>query len=53
MTHFTLQFYEDEHGDIPVLRWLREELNPTQRRAIGVAMAEILQAEGIGVCRSG
>jgi hypothetical protein len=50
---FRLDFYEDEHGGSPVLRWLREELTPTQRRAIGVAMAEILQAEGIAVCRNG
>lgn len=50
---FELRFYEDEDGGSPVLRWLREELTPTQRRAIGVAMAEILQAEGVGVCRTG
>lgn len=50
---FRLEFYEDEHGDSPVLRWLREQLTPVQRRAIGVAMAEILQADGVGVCRSG
>lgn len=50
---FQLQFYEDERGEGPVLRWLREALTPTQRRAIGVAMAEILQAEGVGVCRTG
>src|SRR5436190_8736986 len=50
--NYTLEFYEDEHGDQPVLRWLREELTPTQRRAIGVAMAEILQAEGVGICRT-
>lgn len=50
---FTIEFYEDEHGESPVLRWLREELTPTQRRAIGVAMSEILQEEGIGVCRTG
>src|SRR4051794_26455570 len=50
--NFTLEFYEDQHGDQPVLRWLREELTPTQRRAIGVAMTEILQAEGVGVCRT-
>src|SRR4051794_3344970 len=49
---FTLEFYEDEHGDQPVLRWLREELTPTQRRAMGVAIAEMLQADGIGVCRT-
>jgi phage-related protein len=50
--NFKLDFYEDEHGDEPVLRWLREQLTPTQRRAIGVAMTEILQAEGMGVCRT-
>ena len=49
---YRLEFYEDENGDQPVLRWLRKELTPTQRRAIGVAMNEILQAEGIGVCRT-
>lgn len=52
MPQFQIEFYEDERGDSPVLRWLREELTPTQRRAIGVAMAEILQAEGIDVCRT-
>lgn len=50
---FELRFYENEHGDSPVLRWLREDLTPTQRRAIGVAMTEILQAQGIGICRTG
>jgi phage-related protein len=50
---YTIDFYEDEHGESPVLRWLREDLTPTQRRAIGVAMSEILQEEGIGVCRTG
>lgn len=49
---YTIDFYEDERGDSPVLRWLREELTPTQRRAIGVAVREFLQEEGIGVCRS-
>src|SRR5437899_908640 len=28
---FTLEFYEDENGDQPVRRWLREELSPTLR----------------------
>ena len=50
---FTLEFYADERGDEPVLRWLREDLTPRQRRAIGVAMEEILRAEGIGVCQRG
>jgi phage-related protein len=49
---FTIEFYEDERGDQPVLRWLREELTPVQRRAIGVALREILERLGIGVCRT-
>jgi len=48
---YTLEFYTDASGDQPVLRWLREELTPTQRRAIVVALREILEVEGIGVCR--
>lgn len=51
VARFTLEFYADASGDEPVLRWLREELTPTQRRAIGVALREILEVEGIGVCR--
>lgn len=51
MAPFTLEFYADADGDEPVLRWLREELTATQRRAIGVALREILEVEGIGVCR--
>jgi hypothetical protein len=47
---FTLEFYAVASGDQSVLRWLREDLTPAQP-AIGVAIAEILQVEGIGVCR--
>ena len=42
---YTLEFYEDEEGHQPVLDWLRR-LPPRKRRAIGVAMFEILQHEG-------
>ena len=42
---YTLEFYEDENGHEPVLDWLRG-LTPPKRRAIGVAMFEILQHEG-------
>jgi hypothetical protein len=42
---YTLEFYEDTHGREPVLDWLRR-LAPPKRRAIGVAMFEILQHEG-------
>lgn len=50
---FALEFYADEHGDEPVLRWLREDLTLVQRQAAGVALREILQVQGINVCRSG
>lgn len=52
MGEFTIEFYEDERGDQPVLRWLREELTPVQRRAVGVALREILEPLGISVCRT-
>jgi len=42
---YTLEFYEAPDGDEPVLRWLRG-LTPRKRRAIGVALYEILQHEG-------
>jgi len=45
---YVLEFYEDESGDEPVLRWLRS-LSPTKRRAMGVALYEILQHEGPNV----
>lgn len=45
-----LEFYEDQNGDQPVRRWLKEELSPANRRAIGHAMDEILQDLGIAVC---
>lgn len=50
MAPHELEFYEDEKGDLPVLRWLREELTPTKRRALGHAMNEVLQRLGVGVC---
>lgn len=49
---YTLEFYEDDSGDEPARRWIKEQLAPTQRRAIGVAMHEILAHEGIDVCQS-
>ena len=50
---YTVEFWEDEEGNSPVLTWLREELTPTLRRAAGHAMNEILQQQGIDVCDSG
>jgi hypothetical protein len=42
---YTLEFFENEDGSEPVLDWLRR-LTPSKRRALGVAMFEILQYEG-------
>jgi hypothetical protein len=42
---YTLEFYEDERGHEPVLTW-RRRLTSRKRRAIGVAMFEILQHQG-------
>ena len=50
MATYELEFYEDENGDVPVLRWLREDLTPAKRRALGHAMNEVLQVLGVGVC---
>jgi hypothetical protein len=50
MAKYEIEFYEDEHGDAPVLRWLREELTPTKRRALGMAMLRTLQELGVAVC---
>jgi hypothetical protein len=45
---YTLEFYQDDAGREPVLEWLRS-LSPRKRRALGVAMFEILQYEGPNV----
>lgn len=50
VAEYELEFYEDENGDQPVRRWLRDELSPRKRRALGAAMQRVLQTLGIGVC---
>lgn len=42
---YRLEFYRDGEGNEPVLVWLRS-LAPQKRRAIGVALFEILQHQG-------
>ncbi len=39
---YRLELYEDEHGDAPVRRWLREELTLAKRQALGYAMQVVL-----------
>jgi len=50
MAAYELEFYEDVHGDQPVRRWLRDDLSPRKRRALGSAMQRVLQELGVGVC---
>jgi hypothetical protein len=47
---YEIEFYEDEHGDAPVRRWLREELTLPKRQALGYAMQMVLQELGVAVC---
>lgn len=46
---YQLDFFEDGDGDKPCLRWIKE-LTPAKRHAIGVAMEQVLQSQGVSVC---
>jgi len=46
---FEIEFYTDESGQMPCLRWIKETLSPTKRRALGMAMNEVLQRHGVQV----
>lgn len=46
---YQLDFFADDDGDKPCLRWIKE-LTPAKRHAIGVAMEQILQNQGLAVC---
>ncbi len=46
---FEIEFYADETGEQPCLRWIREDLSSTKRRALGMAMNEVLQRHGVQV----
>jgi hypothetical protein len=47
---YEIEFYQDERGDAPVRRWLREELTLAKRQALGYAMQIVLQRLGVAVC---
>ena len=50
---FKLEFYEDpDTGRFPVHEWIKTELTPYQRRALGAGMDLILQMVGKDVCES-
>jgi hypothetical protein len=46
---YEIDFYADESGQQPCLRWIREALSPIKRRALGMAMNEVLQRHGVQV----
>lgn len=46
---FDIEFYTDETGEQPCLQWIRVDLSPTKRRALGMAMHEVLQRHGVQV----
>ena len=46
---YQLDFFEDDDGDKPCLRWIKE-LTSAKRHAIGVAMEQVLQSQGVFVC---
>ena len=46
---FEIEFYAEESGEMPCLRWIRDDLSATKRRALGMAMNEVLQRHGVQV----
>jgi len=46
---YEIEFYTDESGTKPCLDWIKEDLSTTKRRALGVAMYEVLQRHGVQV----
>lgn len=46
---YEIEFYADSTGRKPCLEWIKE-LEPRKRWALGTAMREILQQQGINVC---
>lgn len=46
---YEIEFYAEETGEMPALRWIKEDLSPTKRRALGMAMNEVLQRHGVQV----
>lgn len=47
-----IEFYETDDGDKPVLDWIKGDLTPTKRRALGTAMRRVLQVYGPEVVRT-
>lgn len=50
-THWTINFYEDEDGGIPVATWL-DSLSPAARAAVLACLEHIVRPRGLDVCRT-
>lgn len=48
-----IEFFETNDGRKPVLEWIKTDLSPTKRRALGTSMRRVLQTQGPAVARSG
>ncbi len=46
---YEIEFYAEATGGQPALRWIKEDLSDTKRRALGMAMNEVLQRHGVQV----
>lgn len=49
---YKLEFFVEDDGTKPVLAWIKNDLTPAQRRAVGTAMRRVLQVNGVRVCSS-
>lgn len=46
---YEIEFYADVSGEMPALQWIKEDLSPTKRRAVGAAMNAVLQRHGVQI----
>lgn len=46
---YKIEFYEDEDGRKPCRDWIKHDLSGFKRRALGAAMLEVLQQQGLNV----
>lgn len=49
MENWTVEFFEDAWGRMPVMRWMEKELDEFQRVAADAAITRILTKEGINL----
>ena len=51
MAHaYTVEFFLDDDGSSPVARWITEELTAAERRAVTVALSELVGEMGQDIC---